>query len=863
MRIACFLLLLFGCFSAFAQPMIQGTVVDAEKGSPLSDVQVTVKQGGLVVQYTSSDKNGEFAMEAPSAEGVLSFALMGYKTAEVSISGISGRLRIRLQPRLFALKEVTIKAPKIRGQGDTIMYHVSQFSSERDKTIGDVLKKMPGIDIDTQGKITYNGKSINKFYIEGQDLLGGRYGIAVNGIPQQEVGQIEVYEDHQPIRALEGLSFSDRAAINVKLKENAKAHWIATLEIGSGVPTPLWEAKLFAMRIKEKSQNITTLKSNNNGHDLSRECKTIIADAMMEEENFYDRGNYIEVSLPATPFLASERTLDNRSHLFSTNQLWGLKNDYQLRGQINYLNDETRSEATSETIYYLPGEENYALTESEQGKKHEHTLATNLTIIGNKKNFYLHNALNTEWKWSNTDLATRSGEENIGERADLPSYKISNNFSLVKRMGKRSLSLYSYTLLQSDPHELDIRRGEEGQMHQSVTSDFLFNNTSASYSLAVKKLILSMTGGAGAFLHRMESSTSNGYLPSGDHTPHRAEANYVRAYLTPKLELNRKVLIVTLQCPIDYYHYFYKTGTTNQNKDHCFYAPSLRIQYNIMPDLKWSTSGGISQKKPDVFAWYDGVIMQDYRNARQGYIADRKNTSKTVSTNLSYKNLAWLLFANIHAMAQWDNQKYIDNRDFRDDGLIVHSLMPQAYQSNSQVVSARISKGIDWINGAASVQGTYYVLHSQMSQNRVLMPYSMSMAECSGDLNGEVGDVLDWNYRIGFSRQGLSTDAGRLFSSKKLSNKVSTDWHFWKKVTFRVDAEHYSNEVSEDNFKHVFFLDASIVYKISKKYEVSLDASNLLDKNLYDYTLNNTLSTYISKQRIRGRNVFVRFFCLL
>jgi hypothetical protein len=99
--------------------------------------------------------------------------------------------------------------------------------------------------------------------------------------------------------------------------------------------------------------------------------------------------------------------LDNRSHLFSTNQLWGLKNDYQLKGQINYLNDEMKSEATSRTIYYLPND-NHILAEAEDGKSHQNMLATNLTFIGNKDNFYLNNTLNTEWKWHNTNLMTQN-----------------------------------------------------------------------------------------------------------------------------------------------------------------------------------------------------------------------------------------------------------------------------------------------------------------------------------------------------------------------------------------------------------------------------------------------------------------------
>ena len=153
---------------------------------------------------------------------------------------IQDRILVKLYPQSIVINEVVIKAPKIRGQGDTVTYFVNQFSSDRDKTIGDVLRKMPGINVDTKGKITYNGKEINKFYIEGQDLLEGKYGIATNGIPQQEVGTVEVYEDHQPIKALEGLFFSDQAAINIKLKEGAKAHWITTLDLESGLPLPLW-----------------------------------------------------------------------------------------------------------------------------------------------------------------------------------------------------------------------------------------------------------------------------------------------------------------------------------------------------------------------------------------------------------------------------------------------------------------------------------------------------------------------------------------------------------------------------------------------------------------------------------------------
>jgi hypothetical protein len=66
---------------------------------------------------------------------------------------------------------VKITAPKIKQTGDTISYSVIDFSDKNDRTIGDVLKKLPGVDVTESGQILYQNKPINKFYIEGSDLL--------------------------------------------------------------------------------------------------------------------------------------------------------------------------------------------------------------------------------------------------------------------------------------------------------------------------------------------------------------------------------------------------------------------------------------------------------------------------------------------------------------------------------------------------------------------------------------------------------------------------------------------------------------------------------------------------------------------
>lgn len=74
---------------------------------------------------------------------------------------------------------------------------------------------MPGIEVARGGKIYYNNRPIDRFYIEGMDLMGGRYGVAVDNVRAKDVATVEVLENHQPIKALAGIDFSPDAAINL------------------------------------------------------------------------------------------------------------------------------------------------------------------------------------------------------------------------------------------------------------------------------------------------------------------------------------------------------------------------------------------------------------------------------------------------------------------------------------------------------------------------------------------------------------------------------------------------------------------------------------------------------------------------
>ena len=137
--------------------------------------------------------------------------------------------------RLMATSSVSVRAQKIRQNGDTLNYLVGAYQQQGDRVIGDVLKRMPGIEVADNGGIKYNGKSIKKFYVEEMDLLQGRYGLATNNINASDVATVQVLENHQPVKMLQGKELTDDVAINLKLKDSAKGTASSGLAAGTSV----------------------------------------------------------------------------------------------------------------------------------------------------------------------------------------------------------------------------------------------------------------------------------------------------------------------------------------------------------------------------------------------------------------------------------------------------------------------------------------------------------------------------------------------------------------------------------------------------------------------------------------------------
>ncbi len=230
-----FLVLLLLSTAAVAQSLT-GRVVDTNR-APLEVVSVVLfeKATRKPLAFTRTDADGQFTLSCPDKQsGTLIFTLLGYAKDSIDIQHFRSGQMVVLKEQSYQIKEVQIKAPRIAQRGDTLTYPVSVFKQQQDRSIADVIAKMPGLLVNDDGSIEYQGRRINKFYIEGLDMLGAKYAQISENLSADKVKSVQVYENHQQVKMLRGLSFSEQAALNIVLRDDAQNIWQGVVDLGAG-----------------------------------------------------------------------------------------------------------------------------------------------------------------------------------------------------------------------------------------------------------------------------------------------------------------------------------------------------------------------------------------------------------------------------------------------------------------------------------------------------------------------------------------------------------------------------------------------------------------------------------------------------
>ena len=845
-RLIIFITLLLLCSTAFSQIItVSGKVIDKNTRKPVEKAIVTVKQidNNRIVAFSQTSGEGVFEIkkEFNPAECRIEISILGYATYTDSIPAAGKPLLVELEAKDFKLKEVVVSPQKIIQRSDTITYSVSSFSSAEDRTIGDVLKKMPGLEVSPSGQIKFQGTAINKFYIEGSDMLGGRYGLATNNISYKDVASVDVMENHQPIKALQDIVFSGSPALNIKLKEDAKSRWAGTVKGGGGIPE-LWIAEAFAMRFKAKTQSLETYKGNNTGSQ-SFDMLDFGSFDFSTPVNATQLPTYIRVSPSAANDIGSDRSLFNQTNNLTSNNLVKAGKDFDLITEITGSLYRRESENTSQTTFFLGNNQVSIEDATENASSFDKAFTGKLQLKSNQKKQYLNNDLNFNYDRNDPSINLLGTYAN-NRKASIANFKISDNFDILHRIGDKFYTFRSNNEYSSKPQSLTVTKDNQTPIHENITLSSFSTNNSLDYSFIIGKIRFSAPIRLLYQYRQLENRL--------DTVTNSANTNKLRLNITPEFNRDLGDFHVSIS------GMFYYQALSFGSKTHHFYGinPDFSLQWIVSSLLTMRSSASYSTSLPDESLFYYGNILNNYRNYTAGFIDFSTGKSVRFSAKIEYKDVIKTLFADIGITLLKRYNTKISGQEFSGDS-ILNYYYPGSSTTETLSVSGSLSKGFSIIKGTASIYPSYNRSWASMVRNGINIPYSSDNYSIRCTINPRIASNCYLTYNVSYAYSRYQMEGRQYFSSNRFSESLKATYSPIKILQLSYLLDHYNNELSANSYKNFIFSDVSVSYLPGNRWELICAIKNIFDERSYTYFINNELNTFYRSYKLRPRNILV------
>jgi len=226
-------------FQIYSQKItIKGSVKDS-LNTPLEYANVLAEPvKDFQMEFAITEKNGSFSLDLVKTQDYfLRVSYLGYKTKALKINASKDTIiNFILMQDDNLLDEIKINTKlAVSIKKDTITYLVNKFTTGEERKLRDVLKKLPGIEVDKEGNVFSQGKRVTKVLVENKQFFTGDSKLAVNNIPADAVNEVELLDNYNEVAILKGLENSDDLAMNIKLKKDKKKFWFGDVEVGIGV----------------------------------------------------------------------------------------------------------------------------------------------------------------------------------------------------------------------------------------------------------------------------------------------------------------------------------------------------------------------------------------------------------------------------------------------------------------------------------------------------------------------------------------------------------------------------------------------------------------------------------------------------
>jgi len=892
MKIFLFLFsILFASYSFSQNIRFEGVILDNTK-APLEMANVMAMNQGTKAMdsYAITNDKGKFILNLkPNVTYSIKLSYLGMQNKEITITTQSQNIvqNITMETGGIELEGVEIvREMPVSIKGDTIVYNADSFKTGTERKLEDILKKLPGVEVNADGEIEVEGKKVTKLMVEGKDFFDGDTKLGVKNIPADAIDKIQVLRNYNENSILKGVENNqDNVAMNIKLKDGKKNFWFGDMTAGTGVGHDderyLVNPKLFYYSPK---YSVNIISNFNNIGELPLTVQDYFKftggfRSMMAKggSSFNVSSNDLGISL-----LRNNRAKEIETQFGATNFAYNVNKAWSLSGFGILSSSITDLETKSQTNILEPNSSEILTTDNRQELAHQ---KSNLGLFKLSSSYKPSTRFQFDYdilaKLSKQDednsLFRELIENNTTTSEDIVTGKKQNptsfnqNLSLYYTQSDKNIFAFEMQHLYQDedpfynanlgtdpfPGNLDLEDQNRFDVNQNrfVKTNKIDAKLDYYYMITPKSNInitLGSTYSHQNFNSNMFQILDNGNVNDLDETVNTNKVSY--NFNDNFLGLHYKILTgkFTFTPGVSLHSYTMTNSQLGTDYSQNFYRilPDFLAIYQIKKAESLTYNYSLSNNFTDINQLVEGYVFSNYNSFTKGNRTLENATSQVHS--LRYFKYNMFNFENISAFATYSKRtdaiktqavfnsgNQISspfNSDFADETLSGRGSYGRSFLKRYK---ASVSANLNW-SKFNNIQGGELITNESFTQN-----YSVKASTNYKNLP---------NLEIGYEVT-VNDYSGNTFYTEKPFARL--DYYFLDSFSFVSEYEfyhYYNNDKSVEN--EYDFLTASLIYqKKDSKWEYKIAATNLLNTTSLNDDNFSQFSTRTSQYTVQPRYI--------
>ncbi|MBZ4041656.1 carboxypeptidase-like regulatory domain-containing protein [Flavobacterium hibisci] len=885
-KILCFVAFLFTSLSFSQSVRFDGFIQDDQKNPlEMANIMAINNSTKAMDSYGITNDKGKFQLTLkPNTAYTIKVSYLGMKSKEISVATKSENISqsIVLDGTGIELEGVEIvREMPVSIKGDTIVYNADSFKSGTERKLEDVLKKLPGVEVNADGEIEVEGKKVSKLMVEGKDFFDGDTKLGVKNIPADAIDKIQVLRNYNEVSALKGLeNDQDNVAMNIKLKEGKKNFWFGDVTAGTGVAELdsryVINPKLFYYSPKYSINLITNF---NNIGELPMTAQDYFKFTggfknMMKKggSNFNVSSNDVGISL-----LRNNRAKEIETKFGATNFAYSVNKAWNISGFGILSTSKTDLETKSQTTILASGDQQKRDEETHQ-KNNLGLFKLSSTYKPNDKFQFDYDILTKLTKQEeNADLLREQvvnnipGSETIFTAKKQDPTSINQNLSLYYTQSDKNIFAFEMQHLYQDENPFynanlrtqpfDLLGYTSGQQRNDLNQNrFVKTNKLDTkldyYYMVTPKSNINITLG-NTYSYQNFNSHIFQILDNGDKNDlndpsNNNDVNY--NFNDTFLGFHYKILAgkFTLTPGVSL-HSYTMTNTqsgTDYSQNFTKILPDFFALYQIKKSETLTYNFSLTNDFTDINQLAEGYVLSDYSSLFRGNRSLENATSQVHS--LRYFKYNMFNFENIFANATYTRKVDAIKTEADFEG-INQSSVP--YNSNlaDETLSGMGNYGRSFLKNYKA-SATASLNWSKFNNRQNGEPATTESFTQSYTIKASTNYKNLPNIEFGYNML-INKYSGSTFYTDKPFAKL--DYYFLDSFSFVSEYEfyhYYNGNKSVDN--EYDFLSASLIYqKKNSKWEYKIAATNLLNTKYLNDDNFSQFSTRVSQYTVQPRYI--------